>query len=375
MSTAKELHRQAMVQADLWHTAAREGNAEAAAALLLEAFHLERSAAEQLTTRYDAEPSRSILFRSAATLAIRAQMFSEAEQMICLALAGTPQAEVAEELRDLFEQVNFSRHLAIRGVVLSDNEVQMSLGGRGVGFGIAPTDEVIERIERAQSMLYRFAERRLQRPYREKGQPPKDVKQSVSLFMTVPRAASFAVSLVVGGLQQTLPGMSVGESVIDEVIECLDLFVKEEEEQLQERIPDEAYRTNFKALAKAMAPDGAEIETVGFTALREGRPRTVALKPVKRKEATSQPSTASVTHDGTGPGETVITGTLKFADSLEHRQDQIKLVDANGSRYTVVVPPGMMADIVRPLWGSLVTVTGTMKRRQIELTDIVKARE
>jgi hypothetical protein len=374
MSTPKELHREAMGQADLWHAATRDGNAEAAAAFLLEAFRLERSAAEQLATHYDAEPSRSILFRSAATLAIRAQMFAEAEQMICLALAGNPPGDLAEELRDLFEQVNFSRHLAVRGVILSDSEVQMSLAGRGIGFGIAPTDEIIGRLERAQSMLYRFAERKLQRPYRDKGQPQRDVRDSVSLFMTVPRAASFAVSLVVGGPQHTLPGMSVGESVIDEVIDCLDLFVREEEEQLEERIPDEAYRTNFMALAKAIAPDGTEIETVGFTALRDGRSRSVALKPVRRREATS-PRVFSGAQEGASTGEVVITGALKFADSLEHRQDQIKVVDTNGVKYTVVVPPGMMADIVRPLWGSLVTITGTMKRYQIELADIVKAKE
>jgi hypothetical protein len=51
------------------------------------------------------------------------------------------------------------------------------------------------------------------------------------------------------------------------------------------------------------------------------------------------------------------------------------LVDQNGLRHSIVVPPGMMDDIVRPLWDSRVMVTGQQHGRQILLTDISKARD
>ncbi len=222
------------------------------------------------------------MFRSAATLAIEAMRFTEAEQMVCMALAGSPPADIAEELRDLFEQITFRRHLALRGVDLQEREIQMSLFGPGIGYGIAPTDAVVERIEHTRSLMYRFTERKLNRTYRDKGGAPRDIRKAVSLFMTVPRAASFAVSLLIGGIQEILPGMgaTLGADVIDDVVECLALFEREEERALRERIRGEAYLTNFKALAKAIAPDGKDVSGVGFTALREGGEKTVALRRV-----------------------------------------------------------------------------------------------
>jgi hypothetical protein len=376
VSAVKDLHRQAMQQADLAHQARREGNPAAARACFEEAFRLERAAAEELGSRIEAEPSRSILFRSAATLAISSGAYADAEKMVCLALAGSPPGETAEELRNLYEQINFRRHLALRGITLSEDEIQMSFAGHGVGYGIAPTEEVLGRVDRAQTMLYRIAERKMDRPYREHGQPGKDVKQAVSLYMTVPRAASFAVSFVVGGRQPDLPGISIVESVIDEVIDCLDLFIKGEEQALRQRIPDESYFANFVGLANAIAPDGDAVETVGFTALRRGQERTVALKP---KQPTAPLATAAPGALEPGKNEATdvvtVTGELKFADSLEHRHDLIRLIDDQGTKHTVVVPPGMMTDIVRPLWGARVIVTGTIRRGQILLTGIDRARD
>ena len=372
MSTVKEFHRQAMQLADQGHASKRQGDSAFARDHFEKAYRLERRAAEELLNRDDAEPSRSILFRSAATLAVEVERFAEAEQMVCTALAGQPPADIAEELRDLFEQINFRRHLSLRGIKLTEREVQMSIAGPGVGFGIAPTGAVIERIEHTQKLLYRFTERRLEMPYRAKGGPPKGIRNEVSLFMAIPRAASYAVSLRVGGLQQILPGMSVGESVVDEVLECLDLFVREEEDALRERIRNDDYLINFKGLARAIAPDGEEVQTVGFTALRDGTERTVALKPVQRGKAPASPDKPDAQSKDRG-AEVMITGLLLFADAMKQRENLIKLVDENRLQHTINVPPGMMDDIVRPLWDFRVTVTGLPKGKKILLTDIIKA--
>jgi len=98
MSTVKNLHRQAMQRADQAHAARRDGDAAGARKHFAEAFDLERRAAQELSTRHDAEPCRSILFRSAAALALEAGMSAEAEQMVRTALAGMPPADIAEAL-------------------------------------------------------------------------------------------------------------------------------------------------------------------------------------------------------------------------------------------------------------------------------------
>ncbi|MEN0051190.1 MAG: hypothetical protein AAF806_29265, partial [Bacteroidota bacterium] len=53
----------------------------------------------------DAEPSRSILFRSAAFLAIKAEQYSEAERMAAFGLIGNPPSDIADELCSAMDQI------------------------------------------------------------------------------------------------------------------------------------------------------------------------------------------------------------------------------------------------------------------------------
>ena len=69
----------------------------------------------------DAEPSRSILHRSAATLAVDCGEFKAAERLIATALSGNPPEEIAEELKDLFIQINLRPYLERNGINI-DNE-------------------------------------------------------------------------------------------------------------------------------------------------------------------------------------------------------------------------------------------------------------
>jgi hypothetical protein len=73
--------------------------------------------------------------------------------------------------------------------------------------------------------------------------------------------------------------------------------------------------------------------------------------------------------------EVTVTGLLLFADATKQQQNLIKLVEENGLHHSILVPPGMMDDIVRPLWDCRVTVTGVPKGKNILLTDITKARD
>ena len=53
---------------------------------------------------------------------------------------------------------------------------------------------------------------------------------------------------------------------------------------------------------------------------------------------------------------------------------KIHVVDAEGTSHRVIVPPGMMTDIVKPLWESEVEIMGTRKRSAIHLTSIRPAK-
>lgn len=73
--------------------------------LTKEAFEKEKAAAWLLFQKTDAEPTRSILFRSAAQLAFNCGKLRESEQLISAALAGNPPLEIIRELRALYKEV------------------------------------------------------------------------------------------------------------------------------------------------------------------------------------------------------------------------------------------------------------------------------
>jgi Flp pilus assembly protein TadD len=94
-----------MALADEAFAAKRRGDTEQAKELFQQALTYERDACELVAPDFSAEPTRSVLHRSAASLALAWGELREAERLIAIALTGNPPAEIAEELRDLLQQV------------------------------------------------------------------------------------------------------------------------------------------------------------------------------------------------------------------------------------------------------------------------------
>jgi hypothetical protein len=124
MSRIQELHQQAMNLAEQADLAKLRGETAAMQDLLRQAFELEHQAAQQVAPLIGTEPTRSVLHRSAATLAIACGELATAEQLIITALTGSPPTDIAEELKDLFMQLNLRRYLERRGVQLPEDQLQ-----------------------------------------------------------------------------------------------------------------------------------------------------------------------------------------------------------------------------------------------------------
>src|ERR1041385_4368016 len=105
MNQVTKDHRHAMELADEGDIAKRNGETERAKILYGEALEYERRAAEAVSMKLDLEPTRSVLHRSAASLALECGELREAERLIAVALSGNPPEEIAEELRDLLQLV------------------------------------------------------------------------------------------------------------------------------------------------------------------------------------------------------------------------------------------------------------------------------
>ena len=97
--TCDQLHQKAMDMANDALTAEKKGNQAQAIKAYTLAFQYEKQAAMILAYDFTVEPSRSVLFRSAAYLALKAKQYPEAERMAAFGLIGNPPAEIAFELR------------------------------------------------------------------------------------------------------------------------------------------------------------------------------------------------------------------------------------------------------------------------------------
>ena len=357
MKSVNELHDEAMDLAQFGILERSRGNSSRAAELFEQALAQELAAIADLESLPEQlEPTYSVLHRSAGTLALDCNNLRLAEQIAAKALAQDPPSEVAEELRDLLEQVYFQRHLEVRGVELGIDEMQMSLAGPAVGYGVVPGNEFFQRIDYSSKLIYRIIERRANRPFRERGRPARDIESNNRLFLSVPRAASFAVTLKLGHAvhQPPLPTLTDTSGVLHEFMELMDLVNHWALDEIERRVPDPAYRLNLLALSKKIAPDGDRIRQVGFTIAEAQGPKSVQfIRP--RTEFTSPMESASRTD---APRTVRLRGTLRFADATNENRNRIRVIDEEGKSHTVNVPEWLMSDIIRPMWDSEVWVEG-----------------
>lgn len=355
-ATLAELHHRAMAICDQAIDALREGDHPLSKRLYGEAFVYEVAAARRTADRIDFEPTRSVLHRSAATMAMQAGRFPEAEHLIYIALSGNPPHHLAEELKDLLDQLHFERHLELRGIRLAANEFQFAIAGDAIGKGIAPSEEFVGRVRATEKIVFRTMERKSELAFRDAGRVSKDIAGRYELFLSVPRAASFAVTFRVGlpADQSYLPGIDLAPELtpsilIDNVFECLQSFNEGDFDRLKRLIPQQAYYRNFVGLARQLAPDGDRVKMVGFTAHRGNSPTRVALDR-RRADVPSDQSVEAGTR-------VEVRGRLLFADSAG-KSNRIKIIDDDGARHSFRVPEGLMADIVKPLWEDRVVVYG-----------------
>jgi hypothetical protein len=92
-------HQRAMDLCDVALVHRRLGEEASSKELFLEAFQCERRASDILAAIGGFEPSRSIIHRSAASLAMECGLRSEAENLVVRGLKGNPPQVIAEGLK------------------------------------------------------------------------------------------------------------------------------------------------------------------------------------------------------------------------------------------------------------------------------------
>jgi hypothetical protein len=365
--TVQELHLKAIELADNAFILKFRDNLEAATKQFVAAFQLEKQAALLAQEQSIGEPTISVLFKSAASLAINANELNEAEKLICLALCGEPPVDIAEELRNILEELYFQRHLKLQGIQLNTTEIQLVIAGRGIGYGMAKTDLVFDKLSTFEKLTLRTAERKLGKPFRAKGDVPKVIKMNFQNYISVPRAASFAFTIRVGAPseQLKLEGFENSIEIIEELVDNINLLNQGEIEQLKTRIKDETYLKNFIGLSKELAPDGEEVNLVGLTIVKN--------KEIKDVQFTRLRGDISIHHFKLNEEEEDKDQKIELIGRLSAADDEksnIRLNVENDVKYLITVPDGL-SDIVKKYWGEQVKIKGTkVKHRVINLSDI-----
>ena len=154
--------------------------------------------------------------------------------------------------------------------------------------------------------------------------------------------------------------------IMVEFLDLMELVDKSDVDGIVRRIPDDAYRRNFLGLARRLAPDGGRIRQVGFTMIGNAGTRAVSVTASPSQFPPSEP---------TSPRASIIevSGTLRYANASSNKRNQIKLVEQeSGETHAINVPPGLMDDIVSPMWNTFVTVRGSLtgRQRNIRLQEI-----
>jgi len=101
----KRLHRQAMEYADEADILRLEGDRDRFLHFTRLALEKESAAAELMVDEKNIEPTRSVLYRSAATLAYQCEMYVEAKRLLYTGLAGDTPPEIEYQLKHLLQKV------------------------------------------------------------------------------------------------------------------------------------------------------------------------------------------------------------------------------------------------------------------------------
>lgn len=370
MSTVRDLHDKASELAQQARLARYEGNMERAEDLARKAFQYESRAAELVPAERSSEPTRSILYLSAASLAYQSKHFDVARRFIARGLSGYPPSRLEQELKDLFQQVGFEEHLQASGVVLEETDLELSLAGKSVGHGMVLYSELKRKIEHTIDLVNKSVERRLGRKYRSQPGRPRSIYRPFFPALSAARAGSFSVTLRLGveeGYQESF--LFSASEVIDEILTGISLINTGNEEGLRALISDDAYRSAFRHLTRSLAPDGEKISSVGFRSTS----RSVHL--TKTRSEIALPDMKA--DEGEVEREPIeIHGLLDYAMS-RGEQKTIGINPEDRKPYEVIVREGM-EDVVRTYFGEWVVIKGTLVRdakgnERVNLRDVEPA--
>lgn len=363
MTTVKKLHRQAMNFAHEATIARNAGDINQAIQLISTAFEHESLAASRVPEGEQAEPTRSILYRSAASLAFQAEHYDQAMRLIALGLSGYPPPKIKFDLLNLLDQVKFKTYLNETAQELTDEGLLIVMRGSAVDVGRILYKEFKKRYDNTIALIDKTTQRLTDRPYKRGKDGAAFTYQKV---IEVPAMqSSFAISLQL--LAPSTPSFLLPPpvEVINEVVYGVELAENGQESELRSHINNNQYYTHFVNIVRAMAPDGNNVDHIGFVTTQ----RNASLSKTKNE----LPSISVAEIESVAPQkprkQIEQTGRLAFADDLMKGENAVGIDVGDGKSMKIKLTEGI-DDLVTQYWNKIVTVTGVFDGDYIYATDI-----
>lgn len=357
MSTVRELHERAMEYAHLAMLARDHRESDTARNHAQTAFALELQAAQLVPHSDRAEPTRSILYRSAASLAYQSGNFNEAIRVIGLGISGNPPPKILADLLSLLDQVKFNLYLQSLDDSLSNDGLLLTIRGSAVGSGLILYPEFKRRFDNVILLINKTVQRLTHRRYNRGGRDRAEYNffQKAIEIPAMQNSFAMTIRLVTPEDEQRQLNLlgATPESVIDEVVLGVDMINNNQEEQLQAHINDNQYYTHFVNTVKHMAPDGEKISQVGIASSRQGisltRNRAQISSVVPAREPESEPARSYT--------DLVVRGQLRYADDLTSGEHAMGL-EQEGGNVIKIKPSEGFDEILAQLWKSQIEVSG-----------------
>ena len=352
--------------------ATRSGDHQRAISLYREAGEAESVAFDALSP--EKHRTRGITAVSAVALCYKGHNYPAAERLAYRSLANDELPLFARaQLQGLLNLVWAARGAEAAGIRFVPGDVLVSIKGGQVIHGGAPLDPILSRVEGIQAFMYRVVEMLLNQPLRKRGGPPPTIQQFFRpwLFQAPAGSYQFAVRIQqpdqMGLFEADRPTV---ERVTAVFFSILRASAGNPEVELQDVVPDQAYREVFLNHSRNLAPTGRTFERLEVRDASSPFMLPVAFAPDTRKQINTALRKVRPQRSPIPTGEPIpIQGTLRAVHLI---QDWLEVVTSSDPSRPIRIEQidDVLDDVIGPMLNKRVLVTAIRQGARTIYRDI-----
>lgn len=334
-----------------------------------ESFELARQAALALKDELDLEPSRGIVLRTAALYATHAREHAEAVRLVGLGLAGNPYPADRTELLRILDIATYQERLEVNKLRMSDDELRLSVYGADTIDGFSLSTRVLQPARTTSQLLRRLLESEGKLPFHDVRRPDSTFHRNHPILTSgVDSSAAVVRFKVVGSTQGELFDPIDPDAVVRKAVDLIRVAQEDGVKGVRRQIKEAPYARSVTGLVRRLAPRRPSSSIDRATTISIGRSSSASSPTLKRPDDVDAVVITGISSEkivsGSAPlfdlsqqatsRQAVLRGKLVGADAESMQANEIVLVSQVGERHKVIVPKGMMNDVVRPYFNKTI---------------------